>query len=295
MEKFQEQSQCTFTLLSSLSIDDYRLAESMFKKNEAKNCSIYHQKIFLDKLQFIYEQDVETYSLFQKESNFNLEIPQSSNPELIPLIIHYLYFKEVQAIPFGEIVNFLHLAMFFQIKGLVQEIINFLTESIDTAKKAVFLRVSLYFLIKKTDYQTLNFLKEIFKKIEHFLLTHNHMKEYFSLYSSDQYIEHNPSVIESDMFNGLEMMKKHKINGKHMLKLIFLFKDDLNMLKKNDFNLKIYVQKIILKYVDLNEINTSSLIKSFLRLGLNLQDYKNNLSNEKIIELENEVKNIKEM
>ena len=50
----------------------------------------------------------------------------------------------MNALPFGEIVNFLDLAINLQIKDLYQKIIHFLKEKIDTAKSAVFLRISLY-------------------------------------------------------------------------------------------------------------------------------------------------------
>ena len=297
MKESEKQNQSIFTLSTSLSYEEYRTAESMIKKTDINNYSIYHQKKFVGKLQFISEQDQETYHLFQKENNFILEIPETSKPELIPLIIHYIYFKEVKALSFEEIINFLDLVIFFQIKDLIQKIINFLKENIDTAKNAVFLRLALYPLIKKTDFHASNSLKELLTICETFLLSNGYMKEYLSFYVQYNSIYYEIQDIENDLFNGLDMMKIYKQNGKYMLKLLFFFKDRLCELKKekNEFDFKAYAEGIIEKYVNLVEICNTSLIKSFTRLGLNLNEYKISIANEKIAELENEVKSLKEM
>ena len=50
------------------------------------------------------KQDEQSNHLFQKEKNFILEIPETSNLNLIPLITHYFYFKEVKAVPLKQIV-----------------------------------------------------------------------------------------------------------------------------------------------------------------------------------------------
>lgn len=134
MKKLKKHNQNALTLLTSLSLEEFRRAEIIFENNETKNCSIYHKEKLLNKLKFIYDSDEETCHLFHKENNYSLEIPEASNPELIPLIIHYLYFKEIKALPFGEIINFLDLAIFFKIKYLIEKIINFLKENIDVVK-----------------------------------------------------------------------------------------------------------------------------------------------------------------
>ena len=299
MEESKEQDQSIFSLLTSLSPEDYRTSKSIFKKNDTKIFSIYHKQKFVDKLQFIFEQDEETFNLFKKENNFfNFEIPETSSTELIPLIIHYLYFKEVNTLPFEEIVNFLDLAILFQIKDLIQKIINFLKETIDTAKNAVFLRIALFPSVKRTDLYTSNSLKELLVQCETFLLTNNYMKEYLSFYNHPIYlISHDNPDIENDLFNGLEMMKTHKKNGKYMLKLLFLFKEHLCGRKneKNEFDFKAYAEGVIERYVKLGEINSTFLMKSFFQLELNLNNFKINISNEKIAEPENEMIGLKEM
>lgn len=298
MEAFKNENINKFTLQTSLSSEEYKIAEHMFEKNNLKNCFIYHDKKFVDKLQLIYEHDLETCHLFPKENNFNLEIPGNSNPNLIPQIIHYLYFKEVKDLPFKEIINFLDLAMFFQIKDLTQKIINFLKEIIDTTEKALFLRFALFLLTKRADCHFSDSLQELLFICDSFLLNNNKMKEYISLYNHEYYSLYiDRSDIERDLLNGLEMMKKHPKNGKYMLKLLVFFKDRLCALKseKNEFSFQIYAEKIISKYIKLEEVSSKTLIKSFSMLGLNLNDFKINITNEKVDELKNEVKTLKEM
>lgn len=297
MQDFKEHNQTFFILLTSLSPDEYRRAGNLFNNNETKNCSIYYQQKLVDKFKFIDEYNEETYHLFQKENNFRMEIPDSLSPKLISLIIHYLYFKEVKALPFGEILNFLELAILFQIKDLQVKIINFMKQTIDTAKKAVFLRMSLYSFIRRTDSNISDSLKEVLVMCETFLLENSNIKEYLFLFASQYYsIYHDSSDIESDLFNGLEMMKKHKIDGKYKLKLLLLFKDRLCVLKngKNMFGFKTFAKELIEKNIKLDEISSSFLIKSFAKLELNLNEFKFLLSNEKIEDLENEIKNINE-
>ena len=295
MEESKENNQVQFILLTSLSQEDFRTAEIMFKKNNIKNLSIYHKKKFVDKLLLIYEEDEETSQLFRKENNNTLEIPNNSDPKLIASIIHYIYFREVISLPFREIANFLDLALFFQIKDLPQKIITFLKENVDTAEKATFLRISIYPLMKRTDFPTSDSLKEIIILCEDLFLRNNHMEEYLSFYSH-QYnsFYHDCSDVENDLFNSLDLMIKHKSKGICLLKLLSLFKDRLCVLKreKNNFNFTTYAEEIIEKYVKLGEINNTSLAKSFTRLELNLNNFKLNIANEKIAELE---KTMKEM
>lgn len=298
MTNFEEDDNIIFTLPTSLSLEDYEIADKMFKKNEMKNCSIYFQNKFVDKLQFIYAQDKDICNLFQNESKFNIEIPETSRIELIPLIIHYLYFKEIRAIPFGEIANFLDLAAFFQMKDLIKKIINHLKGTIDTARKAVMLRISLFPLTKTSDLDVSASLNEFIAICETYLLTNNHMKEYLSFYKQDYFLRiHNDSDIESYLLNELEMMKKHRTNGKYMLRLLVLFKNHLcmNKNKHNKFDFKVYAEGIINKYVKLGEISNKSLIKSLALLELNLKDLKISRANENAAELENEIKSLKEM
>ena len=300
MTESKEHSKSLFIMQTSLSPEDYKRAECFFNNNETKNCSIYQQKRLLGKLQFFSEQNEETYSLFQKENSFNIEMPNTLSQKLIPIIIHYLYFKEVQALQFEEIINFLDLAIFFQIQDLQENILNFLKETVDTAKKAVFLRISLSPLMKRTDFILADSIKELFIICETFLLVNNHMKEYLFLFSHQYYSFYqdcnNIDNIESDLLNRLDLMEKYKINGKFMLKLLFLSKDRLctNKNDKSKFDFKSYANGIVEKYVKLGEISNTSLIKLFAKLELNLNDFTLQLANERIVELENEIKNLKE-
>ena len=50
MEGSKEHNQSFFTLLTSLSPEEYGRAESLFSHKDAKNCSISHQKRLVDKL-----------------------------------------------------------------------------------------------------------------------------------------------------------------------------------------------------------------------------------------------------
>lgn len=182
MDVPQDRNQNTFTLQTTLSSKDYEAAEIHFEKNNIKNCSIYHHQKCIAKLQFIYENYEETRHLFRQENNFNMEIPDALNPNMIPHIVHYLYFKEVKTVPFGEIVDFLDLAIFFKIKDLIQRIVEFLKEVITTVKQAVFLRIALLPLLKRADCRIANLLKEILAICETFLLENDHMKDSFSFY-----------------------------------------------------------------------------------------------------------------
>ena len=247
----------------------------MYQNDKTKNCSIYHQKKLINKLEFIYEQDQESSNLFHKENDFILEIPETLNKDLIPLIIHYFYFKEVKSISFKEIVDFFDLAIFFKTNEVQEKIIKFLKESIESARKAVFLRIGLNKMMKRTVMQTRESLmiKELLARCETFLLANNHIKKFLSFYENQNQcsvIDHESLHMESDLLNGLEMMKKYKINGKYMLKLLLLFKDRLCVSSK--FNFQVFAEEIIHKYVKLEEIDNNSLIKLFARLGLNIND-----------------------
>lgn len=301
MEESKKHKQGLFNLKTSLLPEDYKEAETFFNNNEAKNCFIYHKKIFLSKFQLISEQHEETSRLFLKENNFKIELPETLSPKLIPMIIHFLYFKEVKALQFGEIVSFLELAIFFRIKNLQEEIMNFLKETIDTAKKAIFLRTSLFPLIKRAEFTFSDSLKELFIICETFLIANNHMKEYFFLfihqyYSSSYQDCYTIDNLESDLFSGLELMKRHNRNGKHMLKLLFLYKDRLCVIKNEagKFDFKAYAKGIIEKYVKLGEIGNKDLIKLFAQLELNLNDFTPHLENEKVAKFENKTKDLKE-
>lgn len=54
-------------------------------------------------------------------------------------------------------------------------------------------------------------LRELLVICETFLLANNHMKEYLFLFSHHYYsINHDSSDIESELFNGLDMMQATK-------------------------------------------------------------------------------------
>lgn len=53
-------------------------------------------------------------------------------------------------------------------------------------------------------------------------------------------------------------------------------------MEKNKFDFKPFAEEAIEKYVKLGEISNTSLIKSFFKLELNLNDFKLHFTNEKI-------------
>ena len=81
-----------------------------------------------------------------------------------------------------------------------------------------------------------------------------------------------------------------------MIRMILLFKDNLISFKNrndNNFDFKVYAEKLIEKFVKLNEMDPNSLKELLYKLELNTKDFKIKILSEKITFLENEIVNVK--
>lgn len=289
MEKSKQPS---FSLQSSLTRDTYRMQETLYKKDKTKNLIIQHQNNPIDKLHpsILEEEDfIYTLNLFQKIQKNQLDIPKHSNPKLINRVIHYFYFLEVKPLPFQETFDLLDLANFFQIKNLVEKLLSYLYENANSLKKAISIRIALFPIMKRSYFKFLDSIKEVFDKCEDYLLRQNCIEEFLSFYSHHYFAFTQDSDVEKDLFNQLRLMKQHNIDGIHLLKFVTLFKDRL-LLQKNEndiqFDFKAYFEKILKKYIKLADIEERYLNKAFERLGLDADDFKLNIANEKITDLE---------
>lgn len=294
MKESEEPDQAPFSFPTLLSNECYKMQESLFKKNISKSLCIYQHNILLDKLHLsVLEEEkefTEVLNMLEKNQEKFIEIPKYCNANLMQRIIHYFYFHEVKPLPLNnDTYDFLDLAILFNIQYLIEHLCTYLKQNITNVNKAVSIRLSLFPIMRRSNLEISDSLKEIIADCENLLLQQNNIEDYLSFYYHQYFSLTWDSEIEHDLFNRLKLMKKVKIEGIHFLKLVSLFKDRIILLKKNKkkrFNFKVYVEKIIHKYIKLVEINEKDLNKIFERLGLDVEDFKLNIAKEKIADLE---------
>lgn len=292
MEESKEQEQTSFSLQSLLSKDSYKMQENLYKKNITKNYRIQYQNNLIAKLHSSVLEEVEfmeALNMFQKNQQSLIEIPKHCNPNILYRVIYYFYFLEVKTLPFHETFDLLDLAILFKIEHLIEKLVSYLKENITNVKQAISIRLSLFFLVRRSNFEISDRLNKIIADCETFLLQKNYVEEYLSFYSHQYFTFTWDSEIADDLFSRLRLMKNHKIEGVYLLKLVALFKERLVLQKKSkgeEFNFKAFVERILIKYIKLGDIEEIDRNKAFERLGLDVNDFKIHLANEKIADLE---------
>ena len=122
--------------------------------------------------------------------------------------------------------------------------------------------------------------------------------KYLTFYAQEYFVDANENSLnfEEELLKKLELMSNYKINGVHIIKLILLFKDNLISFKNkndNNFDFKLYAEKLIEKFVILNEMDPNSLNELLFKLGLNMKDFKIKILSEKVTFLENKIEELK--
>ena len=291
-------NQTFLTIETTLPKDSYALMERQIQKENSKAFIIIYKNESIAKLHsFIIEEEefMEFYILFK---NNQFVLPDRLNPALINVIINYFYFREVKELSIKLIFDLLDFAIFLNVNDLLKKIVNFLKYNLTDVKKAIFIRKNIFpFIFIQTSNEECN-IKGVFEECEIFLLKNNYVDDYLSFYAQDYFFNANASMnLEEELLKKIEIMNDKKINGLNIIKLLLLFKDNLIKLKtKNEinFDFKVYAEKLIEKFVKLNEMDPQALNELLSKLELNTKDFKIKILNERISHFENEVVNLKQ-
>ena len=291
-------NQTFFNLETTLSRDEYLMTEKQFQKEKTKAFTIIYKNETIERLHsFILEEEesTETFSLFK---NNQLILADRLNSTLVKPLIHYFYFKEIKNLSINLIFEFLDLAIFLHLYELIKKIINFLKSNLTDATRVTHIRKYIFpFVFFEISNKEIN-LKKLFEECEAFLLKNNCVENYLSLYVHDYFSEENNLDIEDELLKRLELMNNvYKIEGLQVIRLLILFKDRLIKDKnknENNFDFKVYAEKIVDKYAKLKEIAPKALNEFLPKLELNSKDFKIKFLNEKITSIENEMNILKQ-
>ena len=297
-------NQTFFTLETTLSKEMYQNMERQFQKEKTKIFSMIYKNEAVGKLHsFILEEEeyIEAFALFE---NNCIILPEKFNPNLINVIIHYFYFKEIKPLSIKMVFDFLDFVLFLHINELISKIIIFLKTNLTDAEKTIFIRKNIFRLImaETSNGETSNGennLKPIFEDCDVFLLKNNKVEEYLAFYAHDFFSNSyfTQLDIEAEFIKRVEMMNNFKIDGIYIVKLLILFKEYLTKVKIKDdanFDFKDYAEKAIEKFVKLKELDPKPLNEILYKLELNTKDFKIKILNEKIAFLESEMVSLKQ-
>ena len=291
-------NQTFLTIESTLVKEEYAMMEKQYKKENSKNYKIIHKNETVAQLHSLIIEEDDFMELFTSFKNNQLLLPDNLNPKLIPAIIHYFYFKEIKQISIKLIFDFLDIAIFLNVNELIKKIVDFLKNNLTDTKKVNFIRKNIFpFIFIQTSNIDCH-INKVFDECEIFILKNECIDDYLSFYAQDYFLNKNVNNLnlEEELVKRLELMNHYKINGLHLIKLLLLFKDKLISFKqKNDrtFDYKVYAEKIIEKFVKLNEMDPKPLNDLLCKLEMNTKDFKIKILGEKITFLENEIANLK--
>ena len=142
-----------------------------------------------------------------------------------------------------------------------------------------------------------NIFKTIFNECELFLLKNNSIDDFLSFYARDFFMNSDELNIEHEMLERLVLLNRLNINGIAIIKIILLFKEELIkfMVKKdNNFDFKLYVEHLIEKFLQLKDVDPKQRNELLTKLEVNVKDYRINIMEEKIVDLENQMAKIKQ-
>ena len=132
----------------------------------------------------ILEEYQPTLNLFQNREFIISE--EFNNPPYIEIIVKYLYFKEIDQIPLGDIFHLLKFSFFFKIKSLGFSILSFLKENLNDFEKVAFIyRKTHEFVILFINDDGWIFMKGIINKCMRYLIKNNYIEEMCSIFKEN--------------------------------------------------------------------------------------------------------------
>lgn len=284
-----EIKEAVFSLQTHLSEELYLDRLELFKKDKTKLLSFKQNNQIICKIDSSILED-ETIDLFQ--CNNLLEIPESMNLDLIKMMIHYLYLKEIKSIPFHSIFDFLDISIFLRISDLPLKICNYLLKKISNIDDAEFIRKkSLEYRFGRCPFS--ESILKIYEEATLFLLKNNHLNEFLNFFDEEYFKFIDGKDLDDEINFYLYLMKEQNIDGDHKLRLISIFKQCLeSSLKERNANFlpAIYFKTLMETYLpDLQDKDPKSLNKYLDDYNLNYKDFQIGFLKKTIEKLEKKI------
>ena len=203
----------------------------------------------------------ETLQIFESNSNVVL-IPEEIGEECIEPIVRYFYFREINPISLDQTFNLLNLAIFLEVKPLINEIQEFVSVNENEAQEILKLSLNSFLLFQKSNHYE-NLLKILSGSIN-FLLKSKKTNEIFDAFNFEFFKKlENNKIVEKSLNFFIEIIKTSNCcSNEILMEFLVLYNDRLvEYFKTEDknFNMENYVKRFIYKNLNLVDFDLKKI------------------------------------
>ena len=272
-----------------LTKEAHALMSKQMQKEKSKTLSIINGEEVICKLHSVVLEEEEFEGLLSLFSEDELKLPNNTKTELIDVLAHYFYCREINNLSFYFIFDLLSLSILFKLKTLIDRIMDFLQSNVADLNRVCFIMKQIAPFTFQDIPNSNSKFRLILDDCQRFLLTEKFYEEFFAFFNGELFTY--KVDVEAELLHHIILIKEVSTEEGLILHLMHIFKEQLLVFKREkgiDFDHSIFFEKVIEANIDLSKIDQKTFNEYKVKLNVRNKDFEMKILAQKISFFEHE-------